>query len=53
MSDHFPEIVGLSFAASVVLIFLFASDGAGPAIGLTGLGVAGLFLLRRKPRRKA
>ena len=53
MNEHFPEIIGLSFAASVILIFLFASDGAGPAIGLAGLGAAGFFFLRRKPRGRA
>ena len=54
MSEHFPEIIGLTFAAAVVVIFLFASNGAGPALALALLGAAGLFFVRRRhPRRKA
>ena len=55
MRQHFPEIIGLTFAGSVVLIFVFAAIGGTPGLVLGGTGVAAavLALRNRALRRRA
>ena len=55
MTRHFAEIVGLVFAASVLLIFLLAGQGGMAlllAIGLGAVGIAGTIWQRRRELRR-
>ncbi len=52
MSQHFPEILGLTFAGSILLVFVVAS-GEGSAIVAVGTtGAVVLAALRRSRRRR-
>ena len=55
MRQHFPEIIGLTFAGAVVAIFVFASALGSPAVVLGAAGIAGLaaFAYARLARRRA
>jgi hypothetical protein len=55
MRQHFPEIVGLTFAAAVAAVFLFASLGGSTEVVLGGAGAVGAGAFARKffTRKKA
>jgi hypothetical protein len=49
---HFPELVGLSFAIAMVLVFLFVANGGTALMLAIGLGAAGYFGTRYAHRRQ-
>jgi hypothetical protein len=55
MRQHFPEIVGLTFAAAVAIAFVFASLGGSTEMVLGGAGAVGAGAFARKlfGRKKA
>jgi len=55
MRRHFAEVVGLVFAASIMLIFLLVGQGGTAlllAIGLGAAGITGTIWQRRRELRR-
>ena len=52
MRQHFPEIIGLSFAGALVLVFVFASALGSPGVVLGGAGAIGVGAFARNLLKK-
>ncbi len=48
MRQHFPEIIGLTFAAAVAVVFVFASLGGSTEAVIGGAGAVGAGAFARK-----